>query len=58
LWTTGNGGPNTPPFTSTGLVVECVENFKFLGVHIAKDVHTNPVVMRVQQYLFPLRRLK
>jgi hypothetical protein len=43
-------------------VVEKVESFKFLGVHISKDLswskHTNTVVRRARQYLFPLRRLK
>ena len=43
-------------------VVERVESFKFLGVHITKDLtlssHTSTVVKRAQQRLFPLRRLK
>jgi hypothetical protein len=42
--------------------VEKVESCKFLGVHIYKDVsrskHTNTVVKRARQCLFPLRRLK
>jgi hypothetical protein len=42
--------------------VEWVESFKFLCVHITKDLswskHTNTVVKRVRQHLFPLRRLK
>ena len=42
-------------------VVEQVESFKFLGVHINKlewSKHTKTVVKRTPQYLFPLRRLK
>jgi hypothetical protein len=43
-------------------VVETVESFKFLGVHITKDLswrkHTNTVMKRAQQRLFPLMRLK
>ena len=45
-----------------GAVVEQVESFKFLGVHITDKLswskHTKTVVKRVQQNLFPLRRLK
>ena len=40
--------------------VELVESFKFLGVHITNDLswskHTNTVVKRAQQNLFPLKR--
>jgi hypothetical protein len=39
-----------------------VENFKFLGVHITKELswstQTNTAVKRARQCLFPLRRLK
>jgi hypothetical protein len=42
--------------------VEWVENFRFLGVHTNKDIswstHTNTVVKRARQCLFPLRKLK
>ena len=43
-------------------VVERVESFKFLSVHITKDLswstHTNTVVKRARQSLLPLRSLK
>jgi hypothetical protein len=43
-------------------VVEQVESFKFLGVHITNKLswskHTKAVVKRAQKHLFPLRRLK
>ena len=43
-------------------VVEQVEIFKFLGVHITNKLtwskHTKTVVKRAQQNIFPLRRLK
>ena len=42
-------------------VMERVESFKFLGIHITKDLtwstHTDTVVKRERQRLFPLRRL-
>jgi hypothetical protein len=45
-----------------GAVVEQVESFKFLGVHITNKLswskHTKTVMKRAQQYLFPLGRLK
>ena len=45
---------------SDGAVVEQVESFKFLGVHINSKLewskHTKTVVKRAQQCLFPLRR--
>jgi hypothetical protein len=45
-----------------GAVVEQVESFKFLGVHITNKLswskHTKTVVKRARQSLFPLRRLK
>jgi hypothetical protein len=60
--TTGNGGPGTALFTVNVAVLEHVESFKFLGVHITKDLswskHINTVMKRAQQLLFPLRRLK
>jgi hypothetical protein len=37
-WTTGNKGPNTPPHHIDGAVVELAESFKFLGVHITKEL--------------------
>jgi hypothetical protein len=43
-------------------VVERVESFQFLGVHITKYLswskHTNTVVKRAHQRLFTLMRLK
>ena len=43
-------------------VVEQVESFKFLGVHITNKLswskHTKTVMKRARQSLFPLRRLK
>ena len=43
-------------------VVEQVESFKFLGIHIPNKLtwtkHTKTVVKRARQNLFPLRRLK
>ncbi|CDQ65214.1 unnamed protein product [Oncorhynchus mykiss] len=45
-----------------GAVVERVKSFKFIGVHITNKLswsnHAKTVVKRVQQNLFPLRRLK
>ena len=50
------------PILIDGAVVEQVESFKFLGVHINNKLdwskHTNTVVKRARQNLFPLRRLK
>ena len=50
------------PILIDGAVVEQVESFKFLGVHITNKLtwskHTKTVVKRAQQNLFPLRRLK
>ena len=50
------------PILIYGAVVEQVESFKFLGVHINNKLtwskHTKTVVKRAQQNLFPLRRLK
>jgi hypothetical protein len=50
------------PTLIDGTVVEQVESFKFVGVHITDKLswskHTKTVVMRAPQCLFPLRRLK
>ena len=50
------------PILINGDVVEQVEIFKFLGVHITNksswSKHTKTVVKRAQQSLFPLRKLK
>ena len=50
------------PILINGALVEQVERFKFLGVHINNKLtwskHTKTVVMRARQNLFSLRRLK
>ena len=50
------------PILIDGAVVEQVESFKFLGVHITNKLswskHTKTVVKRTRQSLFPLRKLK
>ena len=50
------------PINIDGNVVEQVESFKFLGVHITDELswfkHTKTVMKRAQQNIFPLRRLK
>jgi hypothetical protein len=50
------------PILIDGAVVEQVESFKFLGVHITNKLtwskHTKTVVKRARQNLFPLKRLK
>jgi hypothetical protein len=50
------------PILIDGAVVEQVESFKFLGVHITNkqswSKYNKTVVKRAQQSLFPLRRLK
>ena len=49
------------PININEAVVERVESFKFLGVHINKltwPKHTKTVVKRARQNLFHLRRLK
>ena len=50
------------PILIDGAVVEQVESFKFLGIHITNKLtwskHTKTVVKRAQQNLFPIRRLK
>ena len=50
------------PIHIDGAVVEWVESFKFLGVHITSKLswskHTKTVVKRARQHLFPLRRPK
>ena len=49
------------PINIDGAVVERVESFKFIGVHITNKLpwykHTKTVVKRARQNLFPLRRL-
>ena len=51
-----------PPIYSDGTVVEKVQRFKFLGIHITDKLkwstHTDSVVKAAQQRLFNLRRLK
>jgi hypothetical protein len=51
-----------PPTHIDGTVVEKVECFKFLGLHIMDKLkwstHTDSVVKKVQQRLFNIRRLK
>ncbi|KAM9432320.1 uncharacterized protein ACWYII_016486 [Salvelinus alpinus] len=51
-----------PPIHIDGTVVEKVESFKFLGVHITDKLkwstHTDSVVKKVHQRQFNLRRLK
>ena len=46
------------PILIDGAVVEQVESIKFLGVHITNKLlcskHTNTVVKRARQSLFPL----
>ena len=50
------------PILIDGAVVEQVESFKFLGVHINNKLdwskHINTVVKRARQSLFPLMKLK
>ena len=50
------------PINNDGAVVERVESFKFLGVHITSQLswskHVKTVVKRARQNLFPLRRLR
>jgi hypothetical protein len=50
------------PIHINGAEVKHVERLKFLVVHITKDLlwskHTNTVMRRARQCLFPLRRLK
>ena len=50
------------PIHIDGTVVEKVESFNFLGVHITDKLkwstHTDSVVKKAQQRLFNLRRLK
>ena len=50
------------PILIDGAVVDQVESFKFLGVHIINKLswskHTKTVVKRAPQSLFPLRKLK
>jgi hypothetical protein len=50
------------PIHINGAVVERVDSFKLFDVHITKDLswsnHTERVLKRAQQCLFPLSRLK
>ena len=50
------------PILIDGVVVEHVESFKFLGVHITNKLtrskHTKTVVKRARKNVFSLRRLK
>jgi hypothetical protein len=50
------------PILIDGAVVEQVESFKFLGVHITNKLtwskHTKTAVKRTRQSIFHLRRLK
>ena len=50
------------PILINGVIVEQVESFKFLGVHITNKLewskHTKTVIKRSQQSLFPLGKLK
>ena len=50
------------PIYINGDAVEQVSDFKFLGIHISKDLkwatHTTQVVKKAQQRLYCLRRLK
>ena len=50
------------PILIDGAVVEQVESFKFLDVHITSKLtwskHTKTVMKRARQNLYPLRRLK
>ena len=50
------------PILIDGAVVEQVESFKFLGVHITNKLtwskHTMTVMKRARQNLFPLSRIK
>ena len=54
--------PEHAPIHIDGAIVERVESFKFLGVHITNKLswskHTNKVVKRAQKRLFPIGRLK
>jgi hypothetical protein len=50
------------PILINGAVMEQVESFKFLGVHITNKLewsnHTKTFVKRARQSLFPPRKLK
>ena len=55
-------GTEHAPILINGAVVEKVESFKFLGVHIINKLelskHTKTVMKRARQSLFPLMKLK
>ncbi len=62
LWTSGSPEVADTPSTEIRLTeVECVSNFKFLGVHISEDLswslNTSKLVKKAQQHLYFLRRL-
>ena len=50
------------PINIDGAVVERVNSFKVIGVHITNELswskHTKTVVKKARQNLFPLKRLK
>ena len=62
MWTKRKKRTKHAAILIDGAVVEQVESFKFLGVHITNKLTwsklTKTVVKRAQQHLFPLRRLK
>jgi hypothetical protein len=62
LWTAGKKRTEHAPILIDGALLEQVESFKFLGVHITNKLtwpkHTKTVVKKAQQNLFPPRRLK
>ena len=51
-----------PPVTINNTAVQRVDNFKYWGVNIHKDLtwasHTTTVIKKAQQHLYGLRRLK
>ena len=62
MWTTGKLKTEHTPILIDGAVVEQVESFKFLGVHINNKLswskHTKTVLKRARENLFLFRRLK
>jgi hypothetical protein len=53
---------HAPIHINGAAVVERVESFRFLSVHITKELtwstHTHTIGKRARQHLFPFRRLK